>query len=480
MTNKNHRSVNIFEPAEKSWITFRGLCGLFVGFSVLVAAILAAGKVNISIGAASIFLSISAILLGGRKYILPVSGLLLFGIASALTLDVFGLLPSAAARGAFLSNVAAITSFVFCFICAIATWALASSQNGARKRTETATKNVSLKPMETLTPPVLVVDLSPLGRVTGLTGRSDWFRGAEIGAVFDRDFKTATGQPLLEGLNELKDGVTVLARRDVDDHGEVWALLEMGSGGSLSPLQDHDVKTAVAERTLFFAGLGHDLKSPLNSVIGFAEMMDDQILGPMPDAYKDYAGMIRDGGQTLLRLVEDMLGYARAEAGRFEFELETVDLAASGESVLRQSQGAATRANVKLQFRATGEVLAHTDADAVRRIWDNLVSNAIKYSEPGGLVRLSAKAREEMVSLSVTDHGAGMSGEDLARIAEPFKQGHNSKGHSGSGLGLAMVKRLAETLGGQVIIRTALGQGTQVTVLLPSAETKALADRAAE
>jgi cell cycle sensor histidine kinase DivJ len=224
----------------------------------------------------------------------------------------------------------------------------------------------------------------------------------------------------------------------------------------------------VLERTNFFAGLGHDLKSPLNAVIGFADVMDAEIRGPMPDAYKDYPGLIRESGETLLRLVEDMLGYARSETGAYELDLAPMDIAASGESVMRQSQAVADKAGIGLRMICDREVLALADAGAVRRIWDNLVSNAIKYSAAGDTVTLLSDVKHDQAIIQVRDTGTGMDADDLARIASPFSQGRNAKGRAGTGLGLALVHRLAEMQGGKVQIETAPGAGTTVTVTIPA------------
>ena len=112
--------------------------------------------------------------------------------------------------------------------------------------------------------------------------------------------------------------------------------------------------------------------------------------------------------------------------------------------------------------------MALADAGAIRRIWDNLVSNAIKYSSRGDTVTMHTFEKNGVCILSVRDTGAGMDAEDLARIAKPFAQGRNAKGRSGTGLGLAMVQRLAELQGGQVRIETAPGEGTHVLVTIPA------------
>ncbi len=305
---------------------------------------------------------------------------------------------------------------------------------------------------------ILIINLSDLGRVRSIWGKSDYLPGLRVGGVLDK---------------WVGPDVTEIEAR-VDGASERLSVLRINTAAGalviLAPTEQAgvDVSNEVLERTHFFAGLGHDLKSPLNAVIGFADVMDAEIRGPMPEAYRDYPGLIRESGETLLRLVEDMLGYARSEAGTYELDLAPMDIAASGESVLRQSQAVADKSNVALRMKCDREVLALADAGAVRRIWDNLVSNAIKYSAPGDTVTLLSDVRNGQAVIQVNDTGTGMDAEDLARIASPFSQGRNAKGRAGTGLGLALVHRLAEMQGGQVKIETALGSGTTVTVTLPA------------
>ncbi|MEM7458337.1 MAG: HAMP domain-containing sensor histidine kinase [Pseudomonadota bacterium] len=294
--------------------------------------------------------------------------------------------------------------------------------------------------------PALILNVSALGRIRMIMGRDSLLPGIRLGADIGPELDRASG---------------IAATRIQSGDGS-WVII-------VPQTEEADIDQ-LTERTSFFAGLGHDLKSPLNAVIGFAEIMEAEIRGPMPEAYQDYPGLIKESGETLLRLVEDMLAYAKSEAGTYELDLAPMDIAASGESVLRQSQAVADKADVTLKFSGQGEVvaMAMADADAVRRIWDNLVSNAIKYSAAGGVVTLSASTRGQTSLLQVTDTGAGMDADDLARIARPFAQGRNAKGRAGTGLGLAMVQRLAEMQGGQVEIRTAPGAGTTVSVTLPA------------
>lgn len=305
---------------------------------------------------------------------------------------------------------------------------------------------------------ILIMNVSELGRIRSIWGQQDYLAGLRIGVVIDKLLPPGSTE-IIAQVDGQSAQLSVLRFKTAS--GELVILAPMQSGQE-SPAD------AVLERTHFFAGLGHDLKSPLNAVIGFADVMDAEIRGPMPDAYKDYPGLIRESGETLLRLVEDMLGYARSETGAYELDLAPMDIAASGESVMRQSQAVADKAGIGLRMICDHEVLALADAGAVRRIWDNLVSNAIKYSAAGDTVTLVSDVKNDQAIIQVRDTGAGMDADDLARIAAPFSQGRNSKGRAGTGLGLALVHRLAEMQGGKVKIETALGAGTTVTVTIPA------------
>lgn len=247
--------------------------------------------------------------------------------------------------------------------------------------------------------------------------------------------------------------------------------METGSLLLISPVSpDDQAREALQERTQFFASLGHDLKTPLNAIIGFADMMRSEIRGELPDAYKEYSEIIRESGQEMLLMVEDILDLAKADAKKLRLEFEPVDLAASGVSVMRQLEAQAQRAGVLLSLQAEDDVWAEADARAVRQVWQNLVSNAIKYSRKGDPVRLQVGQSDDAVFLAVEDFGAGMDEEDLDRIGKPFSQGENASGRMGTGLGLAVVKQFADLHGGQVKVETAKDQGTRVEVTFRRAQ----------
>ncbi|MEM6410149.1 MAG: HAMP domain-containing sensor histidine kinase [Pseudomonadota bacterium] len=319
--------------------------------------------------------------------------------------------------------------------------------------------------------PFVLIDVSDLGRIREILGADhltwpDLQEGRLAESLLPSDGQTVVASP---------SGETFAVVERVRSDGGKWiALIAINNSGAsgfadASESEESSINEAVAERTAFFAGLGHDLKTPLNAILGFADLMKAEVRGPMPEPYKDYPAIIHESGQDLLLLVEDMLDLAKSEAKSHRLEIEPIDLSASAASILRQLQDQADRADVKLVQARDSEVWADADPRAVRQIWQNLISNAIKYSEPGDNVTVSTGLYGASTYLSVEDNGAGMTQEDLDRVAKPFAQGTNSKGRAGTGLGLAVVQRFAELHGGQVIIDTAPGKGTRVRVMLPAA-----------
>ncbi|MEL6567693.1 MAG: HAMP domain-containing sensor histidine kinase [Pseudomonadota bacterium] len=320
-----------------------------------------------------------------------------------------------------------------------------------------------------------VVSITPQGRIRAIEGNRSLVAPMRVGEIAVE----ALGRynPALDESLLARDSTTVL--QGVEGQSVTAQIVQLVSGPVviLTPKVDGESSSdALRERTQFFASLGHDLKTPLNAIIGFADMMRSGLRGPLPEAYQDYSEIIQESGQDMLLLVDDILDLAKAESNKLKLELEPVDLAASGASVLRQMQAQAERAGVTLEFDLDQEVWAEADARAVRQIWQNLLSNAIKYSVSGEDIILQVGERSDAVFLSVEDFGAGMDAEDLERIGSPFRQGTNASGRLGTGLGLAVVKQFADLHGGFVKVETAKGQGTRVEVTFRPADMSNLND----
>ncbi len=350
-------------------------------------------------------------------------------------------------------------------------------------------------PPQPQTPPIpsdaglAVLEVAPEGRLRVVHGDCFGLRTLRPGLPLRGIFQSGEVARALEAGLDLTSAPARLACgapvRVTARHGETGARIAIiadAAGAEPAPQASviADLEEKLRKRTEFFASLGHDLKTPLNAILGYAEVMQARLLGPLPEAYAEYPAIIHESGTDLLLLVDDILDLARADAGQPRFDLEPVDLTASAESIIRQLTGQAARAGVKLKLKSDGEVWAEADARAVRQIWQNLVSNAIKYSGPGKTVLLETAIDAGAVRLSVTDRGSGIAAADLDKLTQPFTQAAGAK--PGTGLGLSVVRRFAELHGGTMRIESKLGRGTRVTVNLPRAHEGRLAplDEAAQ
>ncbi|MBP2297795.1 signal transduction histidine kinase/CheY-like chemotaxis protein [Azospirillum picis] len=221
----------------------------------------------------------------------------------------------------------------------------------------------------------------------------------------------------------------------------------------------------------FLAGLSHELRTPLNAVIGFADLIAREAEGPVgTPVYLQYAGNVRDSGQHVLELINEILDHARAEAGALRIEEGPTDLEAAADFALRMLTPRAERAGVRLSAAVAPAVRRlRADDRRLRQILLNLVANAVKYTPAGGSVAVCAVLEDGQPVIRVTDTGLGIPAEDVDRVMEPFVRIENAAGRrvEGVGLGLPLTKRLVELHGGRLELRSSLGIGTTVTVRLP-------------
>jgi len=233
-------------------------------------------------------------------------------------------------------------------------------------------------------------------------------------------------------------------------------------------------------KSRFLANMSHELRTPLNAIIGFSEVMTREMFGPVGPRYQEYSRLIHESGAHLLELINGVLDMSKIEAGKFELSEELFDLEESAESAVRFLKIPAERAGVALQLEVQpGARLMFADRRAVKQILVNLLSNGVKYTPPGGEVRIAAKAAGSAIEITVSDTGTGISKTDLQRMGKPFEQVENAetRAKEGTGLGLALVKSLAQMHGGTAILDSILGEGTTVTVRLPHAAVDAKGER---
>lgn len=231
-----------------------------------------------------------------------------------------------------------------------------------------------------------------------------------------------------------------------------------------------DAEQANAAKSRFLAAMSHELRTPLNAILGFSELLATDAGAPLDDARKaDYARIIHESGQHLLGLVNDILDLSRVEAGAYELEPEPVDVGDLVAGCAEMVTLEAGRNGVEVR-KVIASGLPPLDADkrALRQIVLNLMSNAVKFTPPGGRVQVSVRRQGERLMVRVRDTGPGMRPEDVARVGEPFFQaGDRTQKARGSGLGLAVVKGLVTLHQGTFRVESAIGRGTTVTVGLP-------------
>jgi two-component system cell cycle sensor histidine kinase PleC len=229
-------------------------------------------------------------------------------------------------------------------------------------------------------------------------------------------------------------------------------------------------------KSSFLAHVSHELRTPLNAIMGFSEIIARRILGPVGnERYAAYAEDIHASGRRLLSMIDDLLDVSKAEAGRMELVESRVELAATAAEALHMVEARAREAAVGLRSDLPANLPAlRADERKVLQIWMNLASNAVKFTPAGGEVTLRAGLDPDNgVWLAVRDSGIGMSAVEIARALEPFGQIDNlyNKKHVGTGLGLPLVKAIAELHGGRLELDSEPGRGTTVRVSFPPDRT---------
>jgi two-component system, cell cycle sensor histidine kinase PleC len=227
---------------------------------------------------------------------------------------------------------------------------------------------------------------------------------------------------------------------------------------------------ANAAKSKFLANMSHELRTPLNAIIGFSEIMESAMFGPLgADKYTEYSRDIRESGEYLLDVINDILDMSKIEAGGIRLAPEAVAV----EPILADCQRVvSTRAGEKhlnLSVEIEPGLVVNADRRALKQIALNLLSNAVKFTPEGGAVAVYGRERGGTVTIAIKDNGIGIPKIALRKLGRPFEQVESqlTKKYQGSGLGLAIAKSLVELHGGDMRIRSTLGAGTVVIVRLP-------------
>jgi cell cycle sensor histidine kinase DivJ len=298
--------------------------------------------------------------------------------------------------------------------------------------------------------------------------RRDAPRGAERGHAVDFIWVEMRCRPLEQpsGTASSPEAEVVAVMRDVTDRKLQEQALDLARTAA---------EQADASKTRFLATMSHELRTPLNAIIGFSEMIvqEDAL---MLDAARrrEYAQLINDSGQHLLSVVNGILDMSKMESGNFEISPEPFAPRAALINCCNLLALKARENGIDLSTRVLQDLPVMTgDPRAFKQIVLNLVSNAIKFTERGGLVTVSAEVDGSRLLLRVTDTGVGIAADDIKRLGDPFFQAGKTyqRRHEGTGLGLSIVKSLVGMHGGEMTVQSKIDEGTTVTVALPLAFT---------
>jgi two-component system cell cycle sensor histidine kinase PleC len=307
---------------------------------------------------------------------------------------------------------------------------------------------------------------------------AEWRNGNDNARVQVQDPSSEIGH-LGTAFNDMADALAgrhLAQKRAEEELRQLNATLE-------SRVEQRTIELANANKakSMFLANLNHELRTPLNAIIGFGETMHRQIMGPIGvPKYREYAQHIHQSGMHLLSLVEEMLDLSKVEAGKLEIERVPTQPGILLDASLMMLRPTAQAAQVEIVLDGAPSAWPILDCDPVKlkQVFVNLIGNAVKFSHAGGQVTVSGETDAVWLRIRISDTGIGMRAEEIPLVVQPFyrtSSAYDGK-HQGAGLGLPFAKAVVELHGGSLVIESALGLGTTVTISLPVATRGLAAD----
>jgi signal transduction histidine kinase len=278
-------------------------------------------------------------------------------------------------------------------------------------------------------------------------------------------------------IKSIDSRLAAIASGDFSGHVDVTNRDELGAlGANVNQMNDElrrlyrELETASQHKSDFLANMSHELRTPLNAIIGFSQVLREEMVGEVNAKQAEYLNDILSSGNYLLSLINDVLDLSKVEAGQVELEVAQFSLQEALERGVAMVRERATRDGVQVTLAATPDVdLVAGDERRIRQVIFNLLSNAVKFTPAGGSVDVWATQVNGAVTVSVADTGPGISAEDLERIFEEFQQTEAGlEQGEGTGLGLALSKRLVELHGGRIWVDSKLGRGSTFAFTLPA------------
>ncbi|MEM8574289.1 MAG: PAS-domain containing protein [Pseudomonadota bacterium] len=276
---------------------------------------------------------------------------------------------------------------------------------------------------------------------------------------YEGELDRPDGMVLTYAALPLPDGGTLLTYSDITDSKRAErALIE----------KNEALETTDRLKSDFVSHVSYELRTPLNSMLGFAQMLVEPVFGPLTEKQREYVDDILASGTTLRAIVDDILDLATIDAGSLRLQLAPIRVSSIIEAARQGVEERLKQNDVELEIEiedGVDEVVA--DASRVTQILYNLLSNAIGFSEPNSIARLTCRRDGAMLAFSVEDEGPGVPEDFHDTVFDRFESRTQGSRHRGAGLGLSIVKSLAELHGGTVALESAAGRGSRFTVLLP-------------
>jgi signal transduction histidine kinase len=250
------------------------------------------------------------------------------------------------------------------------------------------------------------------------------------------------------------------------------ALQQERKAADLLRLAKEEAEAASRGKSSFIVMMSHELRTPLNAIIGFAEMMLREARGPLSnDPHRNYIDDIHHSAKHLLRIVNDILDLSKVDAGKLDLSEDVFDVRDTLRSVRNIVVGQLGGVELVDADALSADLpLLRADERKIKQALLNLVSNAIKFTPPGGVIAITGRFDQtDGITITVRDTGIGISANDLERVMLPFVQADSSfaRPHAGTGLGLPLVKAFMELHGGRLILRSQVGVGTEASITLP-------------
>jgi signal transduction histidine kinase len=283
-------------------------------------------------------------------------------------------------------------------------------------------------------------------------------------------------------IRQMRARLAAIASGDFSGHLEVSNRDELGAlAADLNRTNDQlgrlyqEVENASRHKSEFLANMSHELRTPLNAVIGFSEVLQDRLFGDLNEKQAEYVADIHTSGRHLLTLINDILDLSKIEAGRMDPQVAPFALSDVVQNSVALLRERATRQGIALGFDVDPSIgVIEADERMIKQVLFNLLSNALKFTGPGGHVDVTARGHADGVLVSVHDDGVGIAEADQARIFEEFQQVGTAHLQEGTGLGLAISRRFIELHGGTLRVDSEPGNGSTFTFTLPRTQDSAV------